>query len=148
MQRGIDLEPAAFAAYEAATGHVAHQVGFLAHPTLPAGCSPDGQVRSFEGILELKCPKSATHLGYLRAQKVPTDYLRQITHNLWITGASWCDFVSFDDRFPLPLQLVCLRVVRSDVDLAAYELAARLFLDEVERDHAELRERCGAGVAA
>jgi putative phage-type endonuclease len=100
MQRGIDCEPLAFNAYEARTGNVAVRTGFLAHDDYLIGCSLDGHVGNFAGIVEMKCPKSATHLRYLRANVVPSDYLPQITHNLWVTGAEWCDFLSFDDRFP------------------------------------------------
>lgn len=144
MQRGIDKEPAALAAYEAVTGFVAWPTGFCEHDELLAGCSLDGQVQDFAGIVELKCPKSATHLSYIKAGKAPADYLPQITHNLWITGAAWCDFVSFDDRFPAALQLVRYRVMREDVDLKAYELAARLFLDEVAAEVDALKGRIGA----
>lgn len=132
MARGIDLEPAARAAYEAATGSLVRPVGFLAHDELAAGCSPDGLVRG--GIVEIKCPKAATHLSYIRGRALPADYRAQVTHNLWITGAGFCDFVSYDDRMPAALQLFRVRVPREAVDVAAYELAARLFLTEVERE--------------
>jgi hypothetical protein len=138
MQRGIDLEPAARAAYEAATGHLVRPVGFATHDALLAGCSPDGEVKGFAGIVEIKCPKPATHLNYVRSRSIPLDYKPQLTHNLWITGAAWCDFVSFDDRFPSALQLFRIRVPREAVDVAAYELAARLFLDEVDREYADV----------
>lgn len=141
MQWGIDKEADAFAAYESATGHLVNRVGFLAHESLEAGCSPDGEIGGYVGIVELKCPKSATHLKYLRAGTVPSDYLPQITHNLWITGAAWCDFASFDDRFPPSLQLVRVRVERNQADIDAYELMARAFLVEVEKELAELSER-------
>lgn len=144
MQRGIDKEDEAFGAYESATGHLVNRVGFLAHDFLHAGCSPDGEIGGYVGILELKCPKSATHLKYLRSGQVPADYLPQITHNLWITGAQWCDFASFDDRFPPSLQLFLRRVHCGDVDIAAYELTARLFLSEVDAELAELEQRAGA----
>ena len=139
MQRGIEKEPEAFAAYEALTGNLAQPVGFVAHDVLPAGCSPDGQIDGWAGILELKAPKSATHLGYLRAGKVPSTYLPQIMHNLWITGAAWCDFLSFDERLGPGLSVFYARVHREDVDLAAYELAARLFLSEVEKEMQQLQ---------
>jgi predicted phage-related endonuclease len=145
MQRGIDKEADAFAAYEAHTGHLVQRVGFLAHDTLMAGCSPDGLIGDV-GIVELKCPKSATHLKYLRAKEIPTDYLFQVVHNLWITGAEWCDFVSFDDRFPRDLQLLCVRYARVPAEIDTYELMARTFLSEVD---AELESVRGlAGVAA
>lgn len=131
MQRGIDCEPLAFAAYEALTGDVAVRTGFLAHNTLAIGCSLDGHIGDFAGILELKCPKSATHLKYLRAKTVPAEHVPQITHNLWITGAAWCDFMSFDDRFPPALQSYLIRVERNEQEIASYALAATLFLSEV-----------------
>lgn len=131
MQRGIECEPLAFSAYESLTGNVAHRTGFLAHNTLAIGCSLDGHIGDFAGILEVKCPKSATHLGYLKAGKVPAAYLPQITHNLWVTGAAWCDFLSFDDRFPPALQTVLIRHDRNEQEIASYALAAGLFLAEV-----------------
>lgn len=131
MQRGIDCEPAAFAAYEALTGQLAQRTGFLAHDTLAIGCSLDGHIGDFAGILELKCPKSATHLANLRAATVPAAYVPQITHNLWVTGAAWCDFLSFDDRFPPALQTCLIRVERNEQQIASYALAASLFLSEV-----------------
>ena len=139
MQRGIDLEPAAFSAYEAATGILAERVGFCAHDTLLAGCSPDGVVGAFEGLVELKCPKSATHLRYLRAGVVPTEYLPQIVCSLWVTGAAWCDFVSFDDRFPIDLQLFRVRVTRSTEAIALWDTQARMFLAEVEAELASIQ---------
>lgn len=135
MQRGIDCEPLAFAAYEALTGHLTRRTGFLQHPDLLAGCSLDGDVNNLEGILECKCPKSATHLEYLTTNAIPDRHLPQLLHNLWISGAAWCDFVSFDDRFGPELAVFYQRITRESVaaDLVAYELAARLFLTEVER---------------
>lgn len=134
MQRGIDCEPLAFAAYESLTGNVAHRTGFLAHSTLAIGCSLDGHIGPFEGLLECKCPKSATHLSYLRGDKVPAAYVPQIMHNLWVTGAAWCDFLSFDDRFPPPLQTFLVRVMAADLDLAGYTEKALAFLAEVETE--------------
>jgi len=135
MQRGIDKEPDAFMAYEARTGHLVRRTGFLSHNALMVGCSLDGDVDDFTGIVELKCPKSATHLEYLKAGgKVPARHIPQITHNLFVTGAQWCDFASFDDRFPPELQLVVMRVQRVEADIKAYELALALFLAEVDRE--------------
>lgn len=147
MQRGIDREKDAFAAYEAQTGNLVQRVGFIAHDDLLAGCSPDGQIGNFTGLVELKVPKSATHLRYLKAGCVPADYVAQVTHNLWITGAQWCDFVSYDDRFPSALRLFIVRVERDPKAIDAYELMARTFLTEVERE-IESVHALAAGVAA
>lgn len=134
MQRGIDCEPLAFAAYEAQTGTLVERSGFLSHDVHMAGCSLDGHVGAFTGLIELKCPKSTTHLRYLRGGVVPSDYLPQILHNLWITGARWADFVSFDDRFPAELQLFIVRVERDAAQIADYEKKALAFLAEVDRE--------------
>lgn len=148
MQRGADIEAAASAAYEARTGNLAHSVGFLAHPTLMAGCSPDAEIGGFCGLLEVKCPKSATHLDYLRTRTIPGEYFKQILHGLWITQADWCDFVSYDPRFPPSLRLMITRVNRSEVDLKAYELLVRIFLSEVDKEHAEVADMASAGAVA
>jgi len=137
MARGIELEPEALAAYEAETGEVARRVGFLQHPTLLAGCSLDGLVGR-RGIVEIKCPRSANHLDYLRGD-VPLDYLRQCQHNLWMAEAEWCDFVSYDPRFPPALQLKVTRITMTDTERKAYELTLRLFLTEVERELEDVR---------
>lgn len=134
MQRGIDKEPEAFSAYEAVTGHMVQRSGFLAHTSHLAGCSLDGHLDEFRGILELKVPKSATHIRYLRDGTIPKEHLPQVRHNLWITGAEYCDFMSFDDRLPADLQVFLVRVKAADVDLPGYEKEALKFLQEVELD--------------
>lgn len=139
MQRGIELEPFAFAAYEANVGRVVDKVGFVSSIDRMTGSSPDGVIGDFEGILEVKCPKSATHVGYLRAGVLPKDYEPQVTHNLWVTGARWCDFVSFDDRLPLKLQFFRVLVVLTDEQRSAYAAQVGRFLTQVDLEEAELR---------
>lgn len=139
MQRGTDLEPAAFARYEAVTGQMVRRTGFLRHDALMAGCSLDGDVNGLEGIVELKCPKSATHLKYIRTGCLPPDHEAQIRHNVWISGASWADFCSFDDRFPLELQLFRVRVSREACRIDLYAPLALQFLEEVDRETDEVR---------
>jgi YqaJ-like viral recombinase domain len=146
MKWGVEHEDAARRAYEALTGELVETVGFLQHPHLAAGCSPDGLIAP-DGILEVKCPLSATHLEYLRLRAVPKDYLAQCRHNLWISEARWCDFVSYDPRFPQPLQLMVTRVTMSDAERKAYELLVRMFLAEVDREYAEVAAMM-TGVAA
>ena len=144
MERGIQIEPDAVAAYEIETGQLVHHVGFVSHDDLPAGCSPDGYVGEWEGVVEAKCPDSTTHLEYLKAGVVPEEYCGQLLHALWITGAQWADFVSFDPRFQDPgLRLFVKRMPRDEKAIAGYELAARLFLSEVDKEVDALR-----GVAA
>ena len=134
MQWGMDHEVDAFAAYEAHSGNLVRRTGFLSHVEFMAGCSLDGDVEHFAGIVEIKAPKSATHYGYLKARAVPANHLPQILHQLWITGAQWCDFCSYDPRFPEPLQLFVARVPRVEIDVLAYEKTALKFLAEVDAE--------------
>lgn len=136
LQRGIELEETAAAAYEGATGLMVRWSGFLSHNALMVGCSLDGYVgKDVTGIVEIKCPKSTTHLEYLLGNVVPEEYLPQATHNLWVSGAEWCDFVSFDDRFlNEAFHLFRVRILRADVDVEGYAKKAEAFLTEVERD--------------
>lgn len=139
MQRGIDLEPQARMAYEAASGVVAEETGFLLADDMPAGCSLDGSVDGFTGIVEIKCPRVANHIEYLRAGKLPAKYAPQVTHNLLISGAQWCDFVSYCPSLPQHLHLFTVRVDRDDKALKDYEAELLAFLAEVEAETEELR---------
>lgn len=147
MQRGIDLEPEAFSAYEAATGHLVQRTGFLQHQELPIGCSLDGHIGDFEGLLELKAPRPATHLKYLRAGVLPPEHRYQVTHNLLVTGAQWADFCSFAPDFPEALRLFVVRVPRNQADLDAYELLLRQFLREVDEEFAMIQQLALEAVA-
>lgn len=140
MQRGIDMEPIALGEYECATGAIVHRTGFLSCDTVMAGCSLDGHINNFEGIVEYKCPKSATHYKYLREQVLPTEYRPQCLHNMWVSGAQWCDFVSFDDRFPPHLQLFIVRMERDESAIREYEAEVMRFLAEVAIDVKEISE--------
>lgn len=133
MQRGVDIEPIAFGMYEAITGQMVQKSGFLQHKTLLAGCSLDGHIGDFSGIIELKCPKMATHLTYADNPLLLRDeYMAQCQHNLWITGAAFCDLVSFDNRLPEHSRLVRVRIERYNANLKEYEEKALIFLDEVQ----------------
>ena len=139
MQRGKDLEPQARTAYELLTGQLVREVGFIARTDIPIGCSPDGVIGDFEGLLELNVPLPATHLGFLKAGVAPADYVPQITHQLLVTDAAYVDFLSYAPAFPEHLQTFLIRVRREDVDLTAYDRALRAFLREVEQEVESLR---------
>lgn len=148
MQWGIDQEANAFAAYEGLTGQLVRRTGFLAAIDLMVGCSLDGDIDNFTGILELKCPKSATHLDYLKLpiDQIPSRHGPQMVHNLWVSGAQWCDFISYDPRFPEPLQVFSRRLFRDEKVIASYALAVSLFLSEVDRDVAEMQAKMAVTV--
>ena len=138
MKRGIELEPEALAAYEAATGHLVECTGFLVRTDLPMGCSLDGHLGAFEGILELKAPRPANHWKYVKAGTLPAEHRYQILHNLFVTGARYADFCSYAPDFPEPLRLFRVRVERNEAELASYELQARQFLREIEQEYQDI----------
>jgi hypothetical protein len=148
MVRGRELEPAARRAYAQRTGQVVHTSGFIVHDELEAGASLDGHVGAYDGVIEIKAPNSTTHYRYLAAGEIPPEYRDQIRHHLWITGAAWCHFVSFDDRVSGPLKLLVMRVTREELDIPGYDLFARRFLDEVRWQTARIRTRLKASASA
>lgn len=134
IDRGVALEPEARAAYELQTGNLVQAVGFCQHLDLLAGCSPDGVVNDFEGLVEIKAPRPANHLRYLRAGTLPAEHYAQCIHSLWITGAEWIDFVSYSPVFPEELRLFVVRLNSSESAIADYSAKAEAFLEEVEAE--------------
>ena len=132
MEWGTQTEPQARAAYEVETGNFVDQVAFIDHPTIAwFGCSPDGLVGD-DGLIEIKCPNSATHWEYFKAKKPPQKYVIQMQTQLAVTGRKWCDFVSFDPRMPERSQLLVVRVDRDEAFIAELEEKVKQFLSEVE----------------
>lgn len=139
MLDGIEREAEALATYEALTGDLVRKVGFVSHDSLLAGGSPDGVIGDFVGLVEAKCCIPATHLDSLKTGTVPGEYLKQITHLLWLTGAQWCDWLSWQPDFPESLQVKLVRVTRDEQAIADYDAKVLAFLAEVERETAAVR---------
>ena len=130
MQWGVDNEPVARLQYELSTGNEVEETGFWLHDTLQAGASPDGFIGS-DGLIEIKCPNTATHLDTLVLKKVPKQYIAQIQGQMWITGRKWCDFVSYDPRLPENAQLFITRVERDELFIKELEEEITDFTQEV-----------------
>lgn len=133
MQWGNEQEPFARAAYEIAKGVMVDQVGFVLHDKIArSGASPDGLIEK-DGMLEIKCPKTATHLSYLlKRTEAPAEHQPQMLWNMACAGRKWCDFVSFDPRLPEKYQLFIVRLKRDDERIAEMEKEVRAFLAEVD----------------
>ena len=140
MQWGTDQEPLARSAYEMAKDVLVDQIGFVLHPTIDrAGASPDG-VTGKVG-LEIKCPKTATHLQYLLDGVVPSKYQPQMLWQMACAERPWCDFVSYDPRLPSDMQLFVVRFNRDEKRITEMEAEVKVFLDEVDAMLANLKER-------
>ncbi len=134
MQWGIDNEPFARSAYEIKYNVNVDSIGFAMHDSIQQfGASPDGFAGN-DGLLEIKCPNTDTHLEYILADAVPKEYEWQILAQLACTGREWCDFVSFDPRIIDPnLQLFVKRCYRDDALIRGLEGDVEFFLGEVDQ---------------
>jgi predicted phage-related endonuclease len=130
MQWGIDNEPVARLQYSLASGNDVEETGFWLHDELEAGASPDGFIDD-DGLLEIKCPNTATHIDTLIKRKLPYQYQAQVQGQMWVTGRKWCDFVSFDPRLPENAQMIIVRVKRDDIYIAELETEIKDFMEEV-----------------
>lgn len=132
MAWGTEREPEAREAYEYQAGVFVEQVGFIDHPGIAmAGASPDGLVGT-DGLLEIKCPNTATHLETLTGQAIPAKYETQMLWQMACTGRAWCDFASFDPRMPPHLRLFVQRLHRDDARITELEVEVAAFLAEID----------------
>jgi len=141
MQWGTEQEKFARAEYELACDWTVDEIGIVLHPTIERGAaSPDGLV-STNGLVEIKCPKTATHLQTLIDKKQPRQYENQMLWQMACTGREWCDFVSYDPRLPEDLQLFVHRFDRDDKRIAEIEAAVTQFLSEVDEIIDNIRKK-------
>jgi len=141
MEWGTATEPLARIAYEAEIGVFVDQVAFIDHPSIVQfGCSPDGLVAE-DGLIEIKCGNTATHIDWMLDGKPPTKHIPQMQCQMAVTGRQWCDFVSFDPRLPDDLQLFVVRLERDQEYIEAMETEVKKFLSEVDEMFTKLKER-------
>lgn len=128
MEWGIENEPHARNAYEMESGNLVQEVGFVQLNEY-VGCSPDGLVGD-DGLVEIKCPNTATHIEYILDGRVPPEYVLQVQTQIWVTGRQWCDFVSFDPRVPCK-SLFIVRADRDDCKITEIQQAVDAFIEEM-----------------
>lgn len=140
MEWGTNTEPLARAAYESEKGLLVDETGLVDHPSIPmSGASPDGLVGD-DGLIEIKCPNTATHIENLLSKSVDKKYITQMQWQMACTGRKWCDFVSFDPRMGEGLQMVVIRVDRDEDYIQMLETEIKKFLGEVESKIKQLEE--------
>lgn len=141
MAWGTETEPQARDAYEFLTAATVTETGFVDHPSIADfGASPDGLVGD-DGLVEIKCPNTATHIETLLSEAVPGKYITQMQAQMACTGRAWCDFVSFDPRMPEHLQMWVKRVPRDPDFIADMESEIATFLSELTQKLDALRAR-------
>jgi putative phage-type endonuclease len=141
MANGTECEPEARAAYSFQADVDVEEVGFIDHPTIAmCGASPDGLVGA-DGMVEIKCPTTATHLKTLLTGKIAVEYVDQMQMQMAVCGRRWVDFVSYDKRLPEPMRLFVHRVPRDDKLIASIELQVTQFLIDLDATVDLLRKR-------
>lgn len=140
MQWGTETEPLARSAYEVAKDVLVKEAGFIDHPTISmSGASPDGLVGE-DGLIEIKCPNTATHIETLLNDTIDGKYRLQMMWQMRCTNRKWCDFVSFDPRMPEELQLKIIRVDYDQAEIDQIEAEVIKFLSEVDEKVGKLNE--------
>jgi hypothetical protein len=143
MERGNEQEPYARMAYEAMTGNIVTETGFIKHDTLMAGCSPDGLIDD-EGGVEIKSVLPTVQIETMDRGGYPYEHAAQIQGGLWITGRKWWDFVSYSPDLPECLRVYVYRVERDDVYIANLQQEVIKFLAEAEEMQQRLVNRRAA----
>jgi putative phage-type endonuclease len=139
MQWGTDQEPFARGEYEATQGVMVEECGLVSHPTIEmAGASPDGLVGD-DGLIEIKCPNTATMIDVLLTGNVASKYYTQMQFQMACTGRQWCDYVVFDPRMPAKAQMFIKRVARDEAFIAEMEAEVTKFLSEVAEKVAKIQ---------
>jgi len=132
MEWGVQQETNARVLYMEKYETMVDKTGFWKHTSIPyLGCSPDGLVDD-RGLVEIKCPNSTTHVDYLLAGKVPTEYVKQVQGQLWVMERDWVDFISFDPRMPEKKRLFVVRAHRDEELIKEMETEVKKFLSEVD----------------
>jgi len=148
MQWGVDTEVEAVNAYQFFRDVNVDAAPFVEHPTIiESGASPDGFVGA-DGLVEIKCPNTATHLETLLGATVPEKYYLQIQWQLACTGRDWCDFASYDPRLPESMALFVYRVKRDAAAIDNLEGLVSNFLIELRETVQSLRDRYEQRAAA
>lgn len=132
MTWGIEREAEAKAAYEAETGIIVAEAGFYDHPRIDnLGATPDGLLPG--GLIETKCPTTATFVEWRMAGVVPEEHKPQMIVQCVCTGRAWCDFVAFDPRIKNPAHRLFIRRYEPTAEeIAKVEAAAEQFLSELD----------------
>jgi predicted phage-related endonuclease len=96
-----------------------------------------------DGLVEIKCPNTSTHIEAVLGQEVPSKYLPQMQWQMACTGRDYCDFVSFDPRLPDGMKIF-VRTVRRDVEMIkTLEEEVSKFLAEMEAKIEQLNKLTG-----
>ena len=139
MGRGKEQEPDARRAYEVRTGNIVDLVGFINHPRLLTGCSPDGLVDD-DGGTEIKSVIPSVQIATIMDGGYPSEHVPQVQGCLWNTGRKWWDFISYSPDMLEHLQLYVYRVPPDPEYIERLSIEVSKFLREVDELYNTLME--------
>lgn len=130
-QRGQVMEKKAIDYYELTRDCDVEPGAFVMRDDRRTGCTPDGFVGD-NGIIEIKCPSAAIHVGYL-LDDAGIGYRAQVQGQLWLTEREYCDTISYNPDMPS----VIVRQNRDDIFIVALEKAVNQFIETI----ADMKDR-------
>ncbi|EJF98608.1 hypothetical protein MEI_00178 [Bartonella vinsonii subsp. arupensis Pm136co] len=137
MQWGIEHEEDALKEYEFIYDTTITRCGFFQHPKIEmAGASPDGLIGE-DGLIEVKCPQSTTHLRFFVYDEIKPEYHAQMQFQMACTGRKWCHFISYNPQFlgrSTGLRMKIKRILRDEKYIEEINKAVEAFLAEIEQD--------------
>lgn len=133
MHRGTLLEKRAADYYEMLRDVDTERVGFVLRDDRRVGGSPDRFVGA-DGLLEIKCPSAAVHVGYLLDDQ-GIGYRTQVQGQLWLCEREWSDTLSYHPDMPSAL----VRQVRDEPFIAALASAVDQFLSFMDESKLRLQ---------
>ena len=135
MARGSDLESEAVAYYELMRGAETAPGGFVTDDLGRWGASPDRLIGD-DGLLEIKCPSPAVHVGYILGYEAEK-YRPQVQGQLFVTGRAWCDWMSYHPT----MRPAIIRHERDDAFIDALQGALERFSAQLADFTARVNQR-------
>ena len=136
MENGLDREEEARTLFEMIHNVSIRRVALVYKDEMKKfHASPDGLIGDDAGI-EIKCPMMKTHVKYLLAGKLPTDYFSQIQMSLYVCERGHWWFCSYYPGLP-PL---ILEIHRDDVFIEKLKKELDSFVFELVQITKQLKE--------
>lgn len=140
MREGQEQEAFARMAYEADTGHIADEVGFITTDDRLFGYSADGVIGS-DGLVEIKTILSGEVALAVCGRRDLSGYMDQCLGGLWLTGRKWLDLVIWCPALePIGRQYVRHHIKRDEKAIESLENDLMKFAALVAEFETELRK--------
>lgn len=138
---GLEQEAHAISFYEIKTGYQVEEAGYIEAVEGWYGGTPDGLIPEYNGIIQVKCPYDyKNHLSFLMLDSVEVfkakhrEYYWQCVSDMLVTGADWCDFVSYCPDMPHNYKMFNIRLLRNadDINLLSTKISeAYIFFNNI-----------------